>query len=124
LFVLALVGCAESKTEQVYDLDSRAKDCGGVAGPCAMTIDVTGVVTCMNDALASGTLAEARWSDEVSSYDYYIFTEDDHLHVFIGPYADSELDIHSEETCSGIETTNTVECGEYLQLKLDGCRAR
>ena len=123
LLLLALLGCASNpKTEEVYDLGGRAKYCGGVIGPCAMSSDVAGVVACMNDALASGTLAEAHWSDEITGHDYYIFTEDDHLHVFVGPYADEDgPEIQSEMTCTGIETTNTVMCGEYFQLKLDGC---
>lgn len=121
--LLALVGCTQSELSQLNDLERSAKHCGGVAGYCAATIDVTAVVTCMNDAFASGVLAEADWSDETTGRDYYIFTEGDHLRIFTEDYASSgDSEVHDDFTCVGpLETTTTMACGEYLQLKIDGC---
>lgn len=121
LFV-ALLGCT-SQTEDLHDLEQHSMDCGGVPQDCARTTDVTAVVTCMNDALASGTLASAVWSVEEEGHDYYIFTEGDHLRVFTTPFACIDgPEVLSQKTCTGpLETTTTAACGEYLQLKIDGC---
>ena len=120
--LLALVGCT-TEFEELDNLEQHAKSCGGVPGFCAETTDVTGVVTCMNDALASGTLSLATWSNDVTYNDYYIFTETDHFLVYLEDYASSgDSEIRAKKTCTGpLKTTTTAACGEYLQLELDGC---
>ncbi|HEY6035490.1 MAG TPA: hypothetical protein VIV58_14555, partial [Kofleriaceae bacterium] len=109
--------------DELANLQQHAKQCGGVGGDCARTDDVAGVVACMNAAIASDTLAEALWSDELTGRDHYIFTEHDHFRVYDEYYASSgDSEILEEMTCTGpLKTTTTARCGEYFQLELDGC---
>jgi len=120
---LALTACTTSEHAQLHDLEQHAKFCGSVGSYCAKTEDVTGIVACMNDAEASGPLAEVIWSDEDSYLDYYIFTDGDHLRVLTEDFASSrDSEVHSDQTCTGpLQTTTTAACGEYLQLQIVGC---
>jgi hypothetical protein len=124
LLLLALVGCTSSELSQLHDLQQQAKRCGGIGALCGeATVDVAGIVACMNDARASGTLAEADWTDDATNLDYYIFTDGDHLRVFTEDYASSgDSEVREDKTCAGpLETTTTAACGALLQLKIDGC---
>jgi hypothetical protein len=123
LVLFALVGCGSSAYDELDNLERQAKWCGGGGVDCASSDDVAGVVACMNDALASDTLAEALWSDEVTGRDHYIFTEHGQFRVYDEAFASSgDSDIYDVKTCSGpFKTTTTARCGEYFQFELDGC---
>lgn len=123
LVLLALVGCTESASARLYDLEGQTPRCGASSERCALDANAPAVVTCMNDALSAGTPAQATWLDQITGNAVHVFTEGDHFHLYITEW--DEIDgpvILGENTCPGpLEVIETPECGFYRQFSIGGC---
>ena len=128
--VLAVLGaaCAESPADTLADLEGRAMQCGEIELECVLQPDPNVVLTCMNNALASGQLAEATWQDDddhMYAVVTYVFADGGTVRSFVSEpddFGGPETTIVENPSCAGpLMLVKDPACPGNQILSAAGC---
>ena len=129
---ILLAACAgPSPEEQVADLEADVDTLclrHTVCFSSDSAYDINEVVTCMNDALANGSRAEAYWqeySPKGRTIQNYVFTVDHAIRPYArvpDDYSGGPAVMYEYAHCTGpFRAANTFDCPGLYELAWDGC---